>query len=86
MAKFNARTIISLLAAAVIVTLGITAYGDEAMSLTSGAKDPTALTLFDKVSVGGRQGCEVQSWPDIAPECLLPGDGSDVSAKPVRRI
>jgi hypothetical protein len=86
MAKFNARTTISLLATAVIVTLGITAYGDEAMSLTSGAKDPTARTLFDKVSVGGRHGCEVQSWPEIAPDCLLPSDGRASSAKPVRKI
>jgi hypothetical protein len=86
MAAFNTRTTISLIATAALVTLGITAYGGQAMSLTSGAKDPTARTLFDKVSVGGRHGCEVQSWPDIAPECLLPSDGSGASAKLARKI
>ncbi|MBN9026829.1 MULTISPECIES: hypothetical protein [Kaistia] len=85
MAKLYTRTTISLVATAAIVAFGVTAYGGQAMSRTSGASDPTALTLFDKAAVGGRKGCEVQSWPDIAPECLQPSDGQAL-AKPARKV
>ncbi|WEK51775.1 MAG: hypothetical protein P0Y66_07305 [Candidatus Kaistia colombiensis] len=86
MANLTMRTSISLVATAALVAFGVTLFGGQAVSRTSGAKDPTAPSLFDKVSVGGRAGCEIQSWPYIAPECLLPSDGGEAAHKPVRRI
>lgn len=86
MAKLNSRTTLSLIATGALVVFGATLYGSQAMSLTSGAKDPTALSLFDKASVGGRTGCEVQSRPYIAPECLQPSEGKSETAKPARKI
>lgn len=86
MTDFNMRTSISLVATAALVAFGVTLFGGQAVSRTSGAKDPTAPSLFDKVSVGGRAGCEIQSWPYIARECLLSTDGAEVAPKPVRRI
>jgi len=85
MANLKTRNVISVVATAALVTFGVMVYGGQAMSRTSGAKDPTALTLFDKASVGGRKGCEIQSWPYIAPECLQPSDGKTV-AKPARKV
>lgn len=86
MTEFNMRTSISLVATAALVAFGVTLFGGQAVSRTSGAKDPTAPSLFDKVSVGGRAGCEIQSWPYVAQECLTSADGREVVLKPVRRL
>jgi len=86
MAAITTRTTISLITTAALVAFGVTVYGGQAISRTSGAKDPTSLTLFDKASVGGRKGCEIQSWPYIAPECLQPSDGKQTIAKPARKV
>ncbi|BCP51675.1 hypothetical protein K32_02920 [Kaistia sp. 32K] len=76
----------SVIGSAALVAFAVTAYSGQAVSRTSGAKDPTARTLFDKVSVGGRVGCEVQSWPYIAPECLQSSNSKLSLARPVRRL
>lgn len=86
MTAFSFRTMASVIGSAAIVAFAVSAYSGQAVSRTSGAKDPTARTLFDKVSVGGRKGCEVQSWPYIASECLAASDGERSLAKPARRI
>ncbi len=81
MAFFVKRSVIGAVATAGLVALAVTAYGNTASGKTSGANDPTSPSLFEKAAVGGRTGCEVQSWPYIAPSCLI---GSD--AKPARRV
>lgn len=83
MAIFNLKTKASVIATAAIVAFGVTAYGNQAVSHGNGASDPTALGTFEKAAVGGRSGCEVQSWPYIAPECL---QRSGEVAKSARRI
>lgn len=83
MAIFNFKTKASVIATAAIVAFAVTAYGNQAVSRGNGAPDPTAIGTFEKASVGGRTGCEVQSWPYIAPECL---QASGEAAKPARRI
>lgn len=85
MAAFNMRTMVSVVGTAAIVAFAITAHSGPAASRTSGATDPTALSLFQKASVGGRVGCEVQSWPYVAPACLISSDGR-ATAKVARRI
>ncbi len=85
MAAFSMRTMISVVGSAAVLAFAITAHSNPAMSRTSGAMDPTALSLFAKASVGGRVGCEVQSWPYIAPACLVASDGR-AAAKVARRI
>jgi hypothetical protein len=85
MAAFSIRTMASVIGSAAVVAFAITAYSAPATGRTSGATDPTALSLFAKASVGGRAGCEVQSWPYVAPECLASADGR-ATAKVARRI
>lgn len=84
MANFQIGTKASIAMTAALVAFGVTVYGTQAVSQGNGANDPTAVASFDKASVGGRSGCEVQSWPYIAPECLTPSSGESV--KPARRI
>jgi hypothetical protein len=85
MAAFSMRTIVSVVGTAAVLAFAITANSGPAAGRTSGAADPTALSLFQKASVGGRIGCDVQSWPYIAPECLASADGL-ASARVARRI
>lgn len=85
MATFSIRTMASVIGSAAVVAFAVTAYSAPASSRTSGAEDPTALSLFAKASVGGRVGCEVQSWPYVAPQCLVSADGR-ATAKVARRI
>jgi hypothetical protein len=84
MAIFNLKTKASVIATAALVAFAVTAYGNQAVSSGNGAPDPTAVGTFEKASVGGRHGCEVQSWPYIAPECLQPS--GVVTTKADRRI
>ena len=86
MAAFSIRTMTSVIGSAALVAFAVTAYSGQAVSRTSGAKDPTALSLFDKASVGGRKGCEIQSWPYIAPECLQAANSQEGQSSPVRRL
>jgi hypothetical protein len=83
MAIFNLRTKAGVVATAALVAFGVTAYGTQAVGHGNGAKDPTAVISFDKAAVGGRSGCEIQSWPYIAPDCLLPSKGE---ARASRRV
>ncbi len=83
MIGFGKQSLAGILATAAIVAVAITAYGTQATGHGSGAKDPTAVISYDKAGVGGRKGCDVQSWPYIAPECLVE---SDAAPKPVRRL
>lgn len=84
MAMFNLKTMASVVGTAAIVAFGITAWGTAAVGHGNGAKDPTAVVSFDNATVGGRKGCEIQSWPYIAPECLSASNGE--TTKAVRRL
>ncbi|MCX5497815.1 hypothetical protein OSH11_24160 [Kaistia dalseonensis] len=86
MAKFNIKTAASVIGTAALVAFGVTAYGTAAIGGGNGTKDPTAVISFDKATVGGRTGCEIQSWPYIAPECLTPSSGTAKAAKAARRV
>ena len=86
MAIFNLKTKASVIATAAIVAFGVTALGNQAVSRGNGASDPTAIGTFEKAAVGGRSGCEVQSWPYISPDCLIASEGVVTIAKPDRRI
>ncbi len=82
MISFGRQSVAGVMATAVIVAVAITAYGTQATGHGSGAKDPTAAISYDRAGVGGRKGCEVQSWPYIAPECLAASE----TTKVVRRL
>jgi hypothetical protein len=84
MAIFNLKTKASVIVTAAIVAFGVTAYGNQAVSHGNGTSDPTAIGTFEKATVGGRSGCDVQSWPYIAPECLEPSHG--IAAKADRTV
>ena len=73
---FGRQSVAGALATAAIVAVAITAYGTQATGHGNGIKDPTAAISYDHAGVGGRKGCEVQSWPYIAPECLAASDAS----------
>jgi hypothetical protein len=82
MALLKNRSMAGALGTAALVAFAVTAYVNQASSHTSETAKP-AQTLFEQAAVGGRTGCEVQSWPYIAPECLI---GEHAKAKPARRI
>lgn len=77
------RSMMGALATAALVAVAVTAYGNQANSHASSLGKPATPGLFEQASVGGRKGCEIQSWPYIAPECLV---GGHADAKPARRI
>ena len=81
--NMNFGTKAGVLAAAAILAFCVTTFGTAAESHGTGAADPTALGTFEKATVGGRKGCDIQSWPYIAPECLQPA-GNTVRA--TRRV
>lgn len=84
MSGINRLKATGILMAASTVAFAIAAYGAQATGQGSGAKDPTAMISFDRAGVGGREGCEIQSWPDIAPECIAAS--GDAPAKVIRRL
>ncbi len=78
MMNFGRQSVAGVMATAAIVAVAITAYGSQATGHGNGAKDPTAVVGYESAGVGGRKGCEVQSWPYIAPECLAAADTTKV--------
>jgi len=86
MISINRRSVAGVLATATLVAVAVTAYGTQATGHGRGVNDPTSVISYERTGVGGRKGCEVQSWPYIAPECLAASDGEAEQVKAVRRL
>lgn len=82
----NRRSLTGMLATATLVAVAVTAYGTQATGHSRGVSDPTSAISYERAGVGGRKGCEVQSWPYIAPECLAASDSGTTQPKVVRRL
>ncbi|SHF08081.1 hypothetical protein SAMN02745157_1591 [Kaistia soli DSM 19436] len=86
MMSINRRSLAGVLATATLVAVAVTAYGTQATGHGRGVSDPMSAVSYDRAGVGGRKGCEVQSWPYIAPECLAASDNGADHAKVIRRL
>lgn len=83
MISIDRRRVIGILATATLVASAATAFGTQATGHGNGTADPTSAVSFERAGVGGRKGCEVQSWPYIAPECLSASEGE---SRTIRRL
>lgn len=83
MVSIDRRRMVGILATAALVATVVTAWGTQATGHGNGSNDPTAAVSFERAGVGGRKGCEVQSWPYIAPECL---SASGSEGRTIRRL
>ncbi|MBB5753367.1 hypothetical protein [Prosthecomicrobium pneumaticum] len=70
------RTRAGLAGAAAFVALGLTLWAGSATGGTAEAGSTAAAPRGDRLASAVRTSCEMQSWPYIAPDCLVLDGGA----------
>lgn len=65
-----------LAGAAALVALGLTVWAGSATGGTAEAGATAASPRGDRLATTARTSCEMQSWPYIAPDCLVLDGGA----------